>query len=52
MKALRKAIAAVLERATGVRYTDDSTVDLDVYDREGFPCRRCKAPIQRIVQAG
>ncbi len=52
VKALRKAIAAVLKRATGARYTDDSTVVLDVYDREGLPCRRCKAPIQRIVQAG
>ena len=52
VKALRKAIAAVLARATGARYTDDSTVKLDVYDREGLPCRRCKAAIQRIVQAG
>ena len=49
---LRKAIAVVLARATGSRYTDDSTVDLDVYDREGQPCRRCKTPIERIVQAG
>ena len=52
VKALRKAIAAVLKRATGSRYTDDSTVALDVYDREGLPCRRCKTPIERIVQAG
>ena len=52
VKALRSAIAAVLRRATGSRYTDDSTVDLDVYDREGLPCRRCKTPIERIVQAG
>jgi formamidopyrimidine-DNA glycosylase len=52
VKALRKAIAAVLKRATGSRYTDDSTVDLDVYDREAQPCRRCKTPIERIVQAG
>ncbi len=52
VKALRKAIAAVLKRATGSRYTDDSTVDLDVYDREGLPCRRCTAPIERIAQAG
>lgn len=49
---LRKAIAAVLKRATGSRYTDDSTVTLDVYDREGLPCRTCKRPIERIVQAG
>jgi formamidopyrimidine-DNA glycosylase len=50
--ALRKAIAAVLLRATGSRYTDDDTVTLDVYDREGLPCRRCRTPIERIVQAG
>ena len=52
VKALRRAIAAVLRRATGSRYTDDSTVELDVYDREGLPCRRCGAPIARIMQAG
>ena len=50
--ALRKAIAAVLKRATGARYTDDSTVGLDVYDREGLPCRRCRTRIERIIQAG
>ncbi len=50
--ALRKAIAAVLRRATGSRYTDDDTVTLDVYDREGLPCRRCRTPIERAVQAG
>ena len=49
---LRRAIAGVLKRATGARYTDDSTVNLDVYDREGLPCRRCRTPIERIVQAG
>ncbi|MDQ2666598.1 MAG: hypothetical protein M3Z05_11380 [Gemmatimonadota bacterium] len=49
---LRRAIAAVLKRATGARYTDDSTVSLDVYDREGLPCRRCRTPIERIAQAG
>jgi formamidopyrimidine-DNA glycosylase len=49
---LRKAIAAVILRATGSRYTDDDTVKLDVYDREGLPCRRCRTPIARIVQAG
>ena len=50
--ALRKAIAAVLLRATGSRYTDDDTVTLDVYDREGLPCRRCRTPVERIAQAG
>jgi formamidopyrimidine-DNA glycosylase len=27
-------------------------VRLRVYDREGRPCRRCRAPVRRIVQAG
>jgi formamidopyrimidine-DNA glycosylase len=49
---LRKAIDAVLVRATGSRYTDDDTVMLDVYDREGLPCRRCGTAIERVVQAG
>jgi formamidopyrimidine-DNA glycosylase len=52
VRKLRSAIAAVLKRATGARYTDDSTVKLDVYDREDLPCRRCKSPVERIVQAG
>jgi formamidopyrimidine-DNA glycosylase len=50
--ALRRAIGAVLVRATGARYTDDDTVTLDVYDREGLPCRRCRTPIERVTQAG
>jgi formamidopyrimidine-DNA glycosylase len=49
---LRKAIATVLLRATGARYTDDSTVELDVYDREGERCHRCGGTIARITQAG
>lgn len=52
VRALRSAIAAVIKRATGSRYTDDDTVDLDVYDREGLPCRRCGTAIARITQAG
>ena len=52
VRALRSAIAAVIRRATGSRYTDDDTVALDVYDREGLPCRRCRTPIERAVQAG
>ena len=52
VRALRSAIAAVITRATGSRYTDDDTATLDVYDREGLPCRRCKTPIERITQAG
>jgi formamidopyrimidine-DNA glycosylase len=52
VRALRSAIAAVITRATGARYTDDDTVNLDVYDREGLPCRRCRTLIERVVQAG
>ena len=52
VRALRRAIAAVLKRATGARYTDDSTLALNVYDREGLPCKRCDVVIRRIVQAG
>jgi formamidopyrimidine-DNA glycosylase len=52
VRALRSAIAAVIKRATGARYTDDDTVGLDVYDREGLACRRCKTLIERAVQAG
>ena len=52
VRRLRHAIAKVIERATGSRYTDDDRVKLDVYDREGKPCRRCRTPIERIVQAG
>src|SRR5690349_20228032 len=52
VQSLREAIDAVLRRATGSRYTDDDTVTLDVYDREGLPCRRCRTPIEGAVQAG
>lgn len=52
VSALRKAIGAVLVRATGARYTDDDTIALDVYDREGQPCRRCGTTIERVVQTG
>jgi formamidopyrimidine-DNA glycosylase len=52
VSALRKAIAAVLTRAKGTRYTDDDTVLLDVYDREGLPCRRCGTAISKVAQAG
>jgi formamidopyrimidine-DNA glycosylase len=52
VRALRSAIAAVIKRATGSRYTDDDTTKLDVYDREGSPCRRCRTTIERVVQGG
>jgi formamidopyrimidine-DNA glycosylase len=50
--ALLAAIRTVIDRATGARYTDESVSRLAVYDREGKPCRRCRTPIERIVQAG
>jgi formamidopyrimidine-DNA glycosylase len=50
--ALRRAIATVIRRATGSRYTDEDAASLDVYDREGLPCRRCRTPIERVTQAG
>jgi formamidopyrimidine-DNA glycosylase len=43
--------------ADGIFYYGSSDLDqnyeerLDVYDREGEPCRRCRTPIRRIVQA-
>lgn len=49
---LLRAIRLVIRRATGARYTDDSTARLAVYDREGKSCRRCRGTIRRIVQAG
>jgi formamidopyrimidine-DNA glycosylase len=49
-KRLLGDIRKVLRRASGSRYDGDSR--FDVYDREGRRCRRCKAVIQRIPQAG
>jgi formamidopyrimidine-DNA glycosylase len=51
-KTLLAAVRRVIDKATGARYTDSSVSRLAVYDRAGKPCRRCKAPIERIVQAG
>jgi formamidopyrimidine-DNA glycosylase len=50
--ALLRAIRKVILRATGARYTDSSVSRLAVYDRAGKPCRRCRTPVRRIVQAG
>ena len=52
VRRLLSAIRAVIARATGGRYTESGGARLDVYDREGHPCRRCGTAIQRIVQAG
>lgn len=48
---LIRAMRTVIDRASGVRYRDGAD-RFDVYDREGLPCRRCRTPIERIVQAG
>lgn len=51
---LAVAMRAVLARAAG-RVRRDAGGDggrFAVYDREGEPCRRCGAAIERIVQAG
>ncbi|HKN67153.1 MAG TPA: bifunctional DNA-formamidopyrimidine glycosylase/DNA-(apurinic or apyrimidinic site) lyase [Gemmatimonadaceae bacterium] len=49
---LLSAIRAVIRRATGGRYSRLGGARLDVYDREGQPCRRCRTPIARLVQSG
>lgn len=49
---LLRAIRSVIERATGARYRDTAAARLDVYGREGQPCRRCGTALARIVQAG
>lgn len=49
---LLSAIRAVIRRATGGRYSRLGGARLDVYDREGQPCRRCRTAIGRIVQGG
>ena len=49
---LLTAIRRVIERATGARYTSAEGARLDVYDREGRPCRRCRTKVARITQSG
>lgn len=43
---LLAAIRAVMRRAL------DAAIRFAVYGREGLPCRRCRTPVARIVQAG
>jgi len=50
--ALLRAIRRVIALASGARYGAASGTRFGVYDREGKPCRRCRTPIARIVQAG
>lgn len=49
---LLAAIRKVIARASGARYRDAAAARLDVYGREGEPCRRCGTPVARIVQGG
>ena len=48
-RAMRKALEHP-ERYYGAGVSD--AVRFNVYDRAGRPCRRCRSPIRRIVQAG
>lgn len=52
LRRLLASIRAVIAAATGTRYRDSSISRLAVYDREGKRCRRCRTPIERIVQSG
>jgi formamidopyrimidine-DNA glycosylase len=49
--AVRATLADAL--ADAGRYQDGQALArLNVYDREGAPCRRCAGPVRRVVQAG
>lgn len=52
LRRLLAAIRRVITRATGTRYYAEDVGRLDVYDRAGRPCRRCRTSIARIVQSG
>ena len=63
-KKVEKAVAAVLRRAVACRGTTVSDWrdlfgvsgtnqnNLEVYSREGSPCRRCGSPIERMTMSG
>jgi formamidopyrimidine-DNA glycosylase len=60
-KALHKAIRETLARAIDNTFKvakrpedfpDGDLLWLNVYGREGKPCRRCRTPVERTVQAG
>ncbi len=54
MTRLLAGIRTALEAgATGAtRYTDAAVESLEVYGREGKPCRRCGGVVRRVTQAG
>lgn len=47
---IRTALQAGATGAT--RYTDAAVESLEVYGREGKPCRRCGGVVRRVTQAG
>lgn len=49
---LQSAVAAI--DPAGIRWVADGDGDLDlhVYERQGKPCRRCGAPLERLVLGG
>ena len=49
---LLSSIRRVIDAANGARYREGSGGGFGVYDREGKPCRRCRTPVARILQAG
>jgi len=53
---LQKAIEAGGSSLKDYQHTDGSLgyfqTMLNVYDREGQPCRSCKSPVQRMLQSG
>ena len=51
VKAIRHVLDAGMRRP-GRYASGEEAGRLAVYDREGEPCRRCRTPIERIVQAG
>ena len=51
VKAIRHVLRAGLERPGRYAY-EEEVGRFAVYGREGEPCRRCRTPIERIVQAG
>lgn len=52
LRRLTAAIRRTLELASRApaRYQDGSEMRFKVYDREGRPCRRCRAKVARIIQ--
>ena len=61
LKALHRAIVSVLSQAventflateSGADFPEADLLAVAVYQRDGQPCRRCRQPIERFVQAG